>query len=98
MSPTEVNRAVADVLGEALSVVRQRGFSLLEPEYEKPANRVSRSHHHRLGCRRRRRLGDFDLRSRHLTSTPKENLSTISFQSFSAPACTNLRVRCLPVV
>ena len=38
MSPTEVNRAVADVLGEALSVVRQRGFSLLEPEYEKPAN------------------------------------------------------------
>ena len=35
MSPAEINRAVANVLGEALSVVQQRGFSLLEPEFEK---------------------------------------------------------------
>ena len=35
MSQAEINRAVANVLGEALSVVQQRGFSLLEPEFEK---------------------------------------------------------------
>ena len=38
MSPAEINRAVADVLGEALSVVQQRGFSMLEPEFEKQGN------------------------------------------------------------
>ena len=38
MSPAEINRAVANVLGEALSVVQQRGFSLLEPEFEKQNN------------------------------------------------------------
>ena len=30
MSPTEINHAVAQVLGEALEVVQQRGFSLLD--------------------------------------------------------------------
>lgn len=30
MSPSEINHAVAQVLGEALEVVQQRGFSLLD--------------------------------------------------------------------
>jgi len=36
MSPTEINLAVSEVLGEALEVVRQRGFSLVEPHINDP--------------------------------------------------------------
>ena len=36
MSPTEINHAVAQVLGEALEVVRRRGFSLVEPHINDP--------------------------------------------------------------
>ena len=33
MTSSEINRAVANVLGEALEVVRQRGFDLVEPHH-----------------------------------------------------------------
>ena len=33
MTSSEINRAVANVLGEALDVVRQRGFDLVEHHY-----------------------------------------------------------------
>ena len=36
MSPTEINHAVAEVLGEALDVVRRRGFGLVEPHINDP--------------------------------------------------------------
>ena len=33
MTSSEINRAVAKVLGEAIEVVRQRGFDLVEPHH-----------------------------------------------------------------
>ena len=36
MTSSEINRAVAQVLGEAIEVVRQRGFSLVEPHVVDP--------------------------------------------------------------
>lgn len=36
MSPTEINHAVAQVLGEALEVVQRRGFGLVEPHINDP--------------------------------------------------------------
>ena len=36
MSQSEINHAVAQVLGEALDVVRRRGFGLVEPHISDP--------------------------------------------------------------
>ena len=36
MYPTEINHAVAEVLGEALEVVQRRGFGLVEPHINDP--------------------------------------------------------------
>jgi len=34
MTQSEINRAVAEVLGESVFEIQQSGFSLLQPEYE----------------------------------------------------------------